>query len=308
MRGLEISRREMIAGSAAALGVAATGIARPAHAASPLTVQEVLDRMKLHVGGPWSERGGVDRIVVGSADTPVTGVATTMMGTFDALKDATKAGLNFVITHEPTFWLHQDPPPGLADDPLYKTKTEYIRAHSMVCYHLHDHWHALRPVDGINYGMQQRMGWTGYMDATNQRMFTLPQTTLLDLAREFERKLGDHTLRVVGDPALPVRRVYESWGNSSVFPGVNFLDSDADVLVIGEAQDWDLIEYVQDLVSSGQKKALILLGHVKSEQWGMQYCAEWLKGFVTEVPVKFVEIIEPYWTIDRPVMEINTKI
>jgi putative NIF3 family GTP cyclohydrolase 1 type 2 len=305
---VEISRREMIAGSAAALGVAAVGIARPAHAASPLTVQDVLDRMKLHVGGQWSERGGVDRIVVGSADTPVTGVATTMMATFDALKDATKAGLNFVITHEPTFWLHQDPPPGLMDDPLYKTKTEYIRAHNMVCYHLHDHWHALRPVDGINYGMQQRMGWTGYMDATNQRMFTLPQTTLLDLAREFERKLGDRTLRVVGDPGLPIRRVYESWGNSSVSPGVNFLDSDADVLVIGEAQDWDLIEYVQDLVSSGQKKALILLGHVKSEQWGMKYCAEWLKGFVPEVPVQFVEIIEPYWTIDRPVMEINTRI
>jgi putative NIF3 family GTP cyclohydrolase 1 type 2 len=308
MRGLEISRREMIAGSTAALAVAAAGIAKPAHAAGPLTVQDVLDRMKLHVGGPWSERGGVDRIVVGSADTPVRGIATTMMATFDALKDATKAGLNFVITHEPTYWLHQDPPPGLTDDPLYKTKTEYIRAHNIVTFHFHDHWHALRPVDGINYGMQQRMGWTSYMDATNQRMFTLPQTTLLDLAREFERKLGDRTLRVVGDPALPIRRVYESWGNSSVSPGVNFLDSDADVLVIGEAQDWDLIEYVQDLVSSGQKKALILLGHVKSEQWGMQYCAEWLKGFVAEVPVKFVEIIEPYWTIDKPVMEINTRI
>jgi putative NIF3 family GTP cyclohydrolase 1 type 2 len=308
MRGLEISRREMIAGSAAAFATASAGIARPARAASPLTVQDVLNRMKLHVGGPWSEGRGVDGIIVGSADTEVKGVATTMMATFDALKGATKAGLNFVITHEPTYWSHPDTLTDLMDDPLYKTKTEYIRAHNIVCYHLHDHWHALRPVDGINYGMQQRMGWTGYMDASNQRMFTLPQTTLLGLARDFERKLGDRTLRVVGDPALPVRRVYESWGNSSVFPGVNFLDSDADVLVIGEAQDWDLIEYVQDLVSSGQKKALILLGHVKSEQWGMQYCAEWLKGFVAEVPVKFVEIIEPYWTIDKPVMEINTRI
>lgn len=308
MRGFGISRREMIAGSAAALGVAAAGIARPARAAAPLTVQDVLDRMKLHVGGPWSERGGVDRIVVGSADTPVAGIATTMMATFDALKDATKAGLNFVITHEPTYWLHQDPPPGLADDPLYKTKTEFIRAHNIVTFHFHDHWHALRPVDGINYGMQQRMGWTGYMDASNQRMFTLPQTTLLDLAREFERKLGDHTLRVVGDPALPIRRVYESWGNSSVFPGVNFLDSDADVLVIGEAQDWDLIAYAQDMVASGRKKGLVVLGHVLSEQWGMKYCAEWLRGFVTEVPVKFVPIIEPYWNLGRPILEINTRI
>jgi putative NIF3 family GTP cyclohydrolase 1 type 2 len=173
---------------------------------------------------------------------------------------------------------------------------------------MHDHWHGLRPIDGINYGMQQQMGWTSYMDPANQRMFTIPQTTLLDLAKEFERKLGDHTLRVVGDPNLSIRRVYESWGNSSEFPGVNFLNSDADVLVIGEAQDWDLIEYAQDMVSSGQKKALVLLGHVKSEQWGMKYAAEWLKGFVTEVPVQFVEIVEPYWPLDRPVMEINPKI
>jgi putative NIF3 family GTP cyclohydrolase 1 type 2 len=308
MRGFDISRREMIAGSAAALAVAATGMARPAMAQAQLTVQDVLDRMKQHVGGPWREGGGVDRIIVGSADTKVTGVGTTMMATFDCLKDAAKKNLNFVITHEPTYWSHPDTLTDLMDDPLYKTKTEFIHAHNMTVFHMHDHWHALRPVDGINYGTQQLMGWTSYMDPNNQREFTIPETSLLDLAKDFERKMNDHTLRVVGDPNLKVRRVYESWGNSSEFPGVNFLDSDADVLVIGEAQDWDLIEYAQDLVSSGQKKALILLGHVKSEQWGMKYAAEWLKGFVTEVPVEFVEIIEPYWPLDRPVMEINTKI
>ncbi len=306
--GFEVSRREMIAGGAAALAAATIGAALPARAAMPLTVQDVLDRMKQHIGGPWREGGGVDRIIVGSAEAPVTGVATTMMGTFDAMKDAAEAGLNFVITHEPTYWSHPDTLTELMDDPLYKTKTDYMRAHNMVCYHMHDHWHALRPVDGINYGMQQQMGWTEYMDASNQHMFTLPQTTLLELARDLERKLGDRTLRVVGDPALPVRRVSVSWGNTNEFQGVAPLDSGADVLVAGEAQDWDVVEYVQDLVSSGQKKALILLGHVKSEQWGMKYCAEWLKGFVTEVPVKFVEIVEPYWMIDRPVLEINTKI
>ncbi|MGA2047989.1 MAG: twin-arginine translocation signal domain-containing protein [Terracidiphilus sp.] len=53
MGKLEISRREMIAASAATVALAAMGIPQPAHASAPLTVQQVLDRMKLHIGGPW---------------------------------------------------------------------------------------------------------------------------------------------------------------------------------------------------------------------------------------------------------------
>ena len=307
MRGNDLTRRQMIAGSTVAAAFTALGLARPTFAAAPLTVQQVLDRMREHGNGPWRE-GGVDRIIAGGADMEVRGIGTTMMATFDALKEAVKANVNLIITHEPTFWSHQDTLTDLKDDPLYLRKTAYMQQHNLVSYHLHDHWHALRPVDGINYGMGQQLGWTGYMDPANQRMLTLPSTTLLSLAQFLQTKLGARTMRVVGDPALPVRRVYESWGNCGVFPGVQFLDSDADVLVIGETQDWDLIAYAQDLVSSGAKKALIVLGHVRSEMFGMRYCAEWLKGFVPEVPVTFLNTVEPYWNLDRPVLEIDTKV
>jgi len=37
------------------------------------------------------------------------------------------------------------------------------------------------------------------------------------------------------------------------------------------------------------------VGHVVSEQAGMKYCAEWLKGFVTEVPIEFIAAAEPFW-------------
>ena len=300
-----ISRRKLLAGSAATAALAAIG-SRAAYAADVLTVQQVLERMKLHVGGPWRE-GGLDRIIAGSAETEVKGIATTMMATFDALKDAVASGTNLVITHEPTFWSHQDTIAELADDPLYRRKAEYIREHNLLCFRLHDHWHALRPVDGINYGMQQQMGWTGFMDKANQRVFNLPPTTLLALAKDLEQRLGARTLRVIGDPAMPVRRVYESWGNSGASPGVQFFSSDVDALVIGEAQDWDLIAYAQDAVAAGQKKALIVLGHVRSEMFGMRYCAEWLRGFVSEVPVRFIPTVEPYWNVQQPVFEINTS-
>ncbi len=298
-----ISRRLALAGASASFAA----ITAPARSATSLTAQDVLSRMRGQIGTEWRE-GGVDRIIAGLPQTPVTGVATTMMATFDALKVAVASKLNLIITHEPTYWSHQDTTTQLLDDPLYRTKLAWMRAHNLVVFHFHDHWHGKRPIDGINYGMAQKMGWTGYMDATNSRQFNIPPRTLLELAREFRRKLGDRTMRVIGDRDLMVSKVVASWGNCSAFPGVPYLNSQADVLVIGEAQDWDLVAYAQDLVAAGKKKGLILLGHVLSEQWGMDYCADWLKTFVPEVPIRFVPLIEPYWGLSHPVMEINTRI
>lgn len=296
------NRRGAMAGAGAALALSPYRAA----ARAPLTVGDVLGRMKTRIGTEWFERG-VDHIVAGSGDAPVTGVATVMMATFDALKAATANGLNFVITHEPTFWSHPDHVEQLQDDPLYRKKLAYIREHNLTVYHLHDHWHARKPIDGINLGMMQKMGWQPYMDSQNNRIFNLPPTTLKALAGQFASTLGDRTLRVIGKPDLAVNRVIASWGNCSSFPGIPYLEQ-ADVLVIGEAQDWDLIAYARDLVSAGRPKGLIVLGHVLSEQWGMQACADWLAGFVTEVPVRFVPIIQPYWRPADPVFEINTKV
>jgi len=299
---MAFSRRGIMT-SATALAV---NVVMPAKATPVLTVVNVLERMHGQIGTAWRE-GGVDHITLGSIDTVVKGIGTTMMATFDALKSSVAAGCNFLITHEPTWWSHPDTLTQLTDDPLYKTKLAYARAHNMTVFHFHDHWHAKIPIDGIHVGMAQRMGWTQYLDDPYTRHINLPTTTLGALAREFQKKLGDRTLRVVGDPELPVKRLAVSWGYCSVFPGVPYLNGDADVLVIGEAQDWDLIAYAQDLVTAGKKKGLIVLGHVLSEQWGMQAAADWLKGFVYEVPVKFVPIIEPYWNLKKPVFEINTR-
>ena len=296
------SRRTVLAsGAAATLAGPVMGKTRA------LTAADIVARMKSQIGTEWRE-GGVDRFIAGSGDMPVHGIATTMMATFDALKVAVAQGLNLIITHEPTYWSHQDRLDQLQDDPLYKKKLAYIQAHGLIVYHFHDHWHAKQPVDGINEGMARKMGWTGYRDAANSRHYTIPATTLDGLTRSFQSRLKNRTLRAIGDPALAVGKVVTSWGNCSNFPGITFLDSDADVLVIGEAQDWDLVAYAQDLATAGRKKALIVLGHVLSEQWGMDFCADWLKTFVKEVPVRFIPLIEPYWNPAKPVFEIDTRI
>ena len=83
-------------------GLAASGA--PA-GAQPLTAREVIDRIKANVGVPWTEPT-VDTFKAGDPETPVKGIALTMMATLDVLQRAAAAGQNLVITHEPTFYDH----------------------------------------------------------------------------------------------------------------------------------------------------------------------------------------------------------
>jgi putative NIF3 family GTP cyclohydrolase 1 type 2 len=281
----DLSRRQF------ALGAAAASVALAQNQPSTLTAAEVIQRIQKNVGVPWRDQT-VDTIKSGSPATSVRGIATTMMATLDVVQRAAGAGCNMVITHEPTFYSHEDKTDALQDDPTYRFKQDFLDKNSMVVFRFHDHWHAHRP-DGIATGMAQALGWEKNADPQNPRQFLFDGIALDALAKQMRDNLSIKTMRVIGDPALRVRTVSANWGyNSSLRP---FARPDLDVLVIGEAREWELIEYVADAVTSGRKKGLIVLGHIPSEQSGMQYCAAWLKSFISEVPIDFIPAAEPFW-------------
>jgi putative NIF3 family GTP cyclohydrolase 1 type 2 len=265
-----------------------------------LTASQVVERIKANVGIPWMAQT-VDNIVAGTPETRVRGIATTMMATLDVIQRAAAAERNLVVTHESTFYSHQDQIEDLRADPTYQFKAAFVQKHDMAVFHFHDHWHRRRP-DGIATGMARELGWEKHASPTSPREFVFPKRSLAELAREIESRLRIRTMRVVGDPKLEVTRVLASWGNVSLTPGIPYLARpDIQVLVVGETREWELVEYVQDQISSGQKKALIVLGHVVSEQAGMKYCAEWMKSFISEVPIEFVPAAEPFWRPGQPV-------
>jgi putative NIF3 family GTP cyclohydrolase 1 type 2 len=259
-----------------------------------VSADEVITRIKDHVGVPWRKET-VDRIVAGEGSVTVKGIATTMMATLDVLQRSAAAGKNFVITHEPTFWLHQDTVQGLEQDPTYLFKADFIKKNNMAVFRFHDHWHAHKP-DGIATGMARELGWEKYQDAGNVRRFAMPEMPLSKLAEEMRTKLNIRAMRVVGDPALRVKNVAASWGAGSREGVIALMvRPDVDAVVIGEGREWEVVEYAQDAIASGQKKALIILGHVVSEQAGMKWCAEWLRSFISDVPVEFIAAGEPFW-------------
>ncbi len=277
---------------------AATG-AVGAQDKSSLTAGQVIERIQKNVGVPW-RTPTVDTIKSGSPETRVKGIATTMMATLDVVQRAAAAEKNFVITHEPTFYSHEDKTDALKDDPTYQFKQDFLNKHDMIVFRFHDHWHTHRP-DGIATGMVQALGWEKNSDPQNPRQFLFDGLALSALAKQIEDKLKIRSMRVVGDPNLRVYTVAGNWGYAgSLRP---FAHPDLDVLVIGEAREWELIEYAADTITAGKKKGLIVLGHIPSEQAGMVNCANWLKTFVTEVPIEFIPAAEPFWSPNAPYQE-----
>jgi len=70
--------------------------------------------------------------------------------------------------------------------------------------------------------------------------------------------------------------------------------SDVEVLLIGESREWETIEYVRDASLQGKKKALIVIGHIPSEEEGMKECARWIKSLFPDLDVSFVPSGEPF--------------
>jgi putative NIF3 family GTP cyclohydrolase 1 type 2 len=264
----------------------------------PLTAREVIARIQEHVGIPWMQQT-VDTFKAGNPDAQVKGIAVTMMATLDVLQRAAAAGQNLIITHEPTFFNHQDKPDDLDqkdNDPVLAAKRAFIEDHGLVIWRFHDHWHRMKR-DGIELGMAHALGWEKFQDSSNQYLFAIPETDLEHLAGDLKSRLKIRVMRVVGDPKLKVNKVALVPGASGFAKETRALEiSDVQVLITGEPREWETVEYVADAVTEGKPKALIILGHIPSEQAGMEECARWLKTFVTEVPIEFVPAREPFWT------------
>src|SRR3982750_1843725 len=131
-----------------------------ASAQSPrLTPAEMGARINEHAGVA-APANTVDTFKAGDPNTPVTGVAVTMMSTLDVLKEASRRGLNFVITHEPTFYNHRDTTAILEgeNDQVLAQKEKFIKDHGLVVWRFHDTPHMMSP-DMIRAGMVRALGW-----------------------------------------------------------------------------------------------------------------------------------------------------
>ena len=301
----DVSRRQFTAIAAAAAVAPFADIANVRAATIP--AHEVIDRIKKNIGLEWKPES-VDALKAGDPSTNVTGIVTTSMATLAVLQQAVKAGANFVITAQPTFYSRADTPsppvgrgaapPVPVPDRVFSAKNDFITKNNLVVFRLSDHWRQRQP-DPLAQGIAATLGWSKQASASDPRRFDVPAISLEALASRVKKALRSRGgIRVMGDPRTVVRRIGLLPGTTPIQASLSMLPG-VDVIVAGEVREWESVEYVRDKIFAGDKKGLILVGRVMSEEPGMEVCANWLKGFVSEVPVRHISAGDPYWRPSR---------
>jgi putative NIF3 family GTP cyclohydrolase 1 type 2 len=295
--GMNWGRTALLSAAVGAGLAAASSSSRVEAQEKQPTAREVVAAIQEHVGVPWKTET-VDTFKAGNPETRVTGVAVTMMATLDVLQRAAAKGQNLIITHEPMFYNHLDRPEGMDEnDAVWKEKRTFIEKNGLVIWRFHDHWHMRKP-DGILAGMVKALGWEKYQSTENPHLFAMPETTLEKLAADVAKRLETPVLRVVGNPEMRVTKLALSPGAAGFERETRALSMEnVEVLLVGETREWETVEYAADAATEGRRKALIVIGHVPSEQAGMEECARWLKTFVKDAPIEFVATKQPFWTL-----------
>ena len=146
----------------------------------------------------------------------------------------------------------------------------FIRDHHLVVWRFHDHWHRRQPDGGAGRhaaGARLERGaggrGAGSSDATRNHALS---------ARRRHRVAASTRTRCASSagPTWAVTRRSRSLPGAAGFASHReaLQRADVQVLVIGEAREWETVEYMDDAVAAGEDKALVVVGHIPSEQAG----------------------------------------
>jgi putative NIF3 family GTP cyclohydrolase 1 type 2 len=299
----DISRREFTALAALA---AAAPFARdaPLSAAQSITAEQLIERIRKNIGVEW-KADSTDSLKAGDPSTAVTGIVTTSMASLAVLQQAVKAGANFVVTAQPTFYGRADstaPPAGRGapapaaapPDLVFAAKNDFIASNHLVVFRLSEHWRLHQP-DPFVQGIADALRWSKFQSTDDAQRFDIPVLRLDAVAGNVKSALRLRGgIRVVGDPGTRIRRVGLLPGTTPIQAALKMLPN-VDAIVAGEVREWESVEYARDVVFSGERKALILVGRIVSEEPGMKVCADWIETIVPGVPVRHISAGDPYW-------------
>jgi hypothetical protein len=205
------------------------------------------------------------------------------MSTLDVLQRAHAQGLNFVISHEPTFWSDADLIDPIKEDPLYQEKLHFVESHEMVVWRIHDHWHRFRP-EPMSTGNDNLLDWS--KNPSDPRLYQFnPPLKLRAIAEQLATKLYTRSVRVIGDPEMMVTNL--SRGGHALSATIAGLEI-AEACFSSEMSEWESAEYVRDLINSGEKKGYIVLSHEASEEEGMVIFTKFMKTAVPNLKTVFV--------------------
>ncbi len=232
----------------------------------------------------------VDRIIIGDPEIKVKKIGTCWMPYWETCKKAVEAGVNVLVTHEPTFYTHWDLDEKQED--YYKspnfTKKQYIEQvekkkrwihdKGLVIIRNHDTMDALKDV-GIPFAFGTFLGFNNsdiIASRTYYNVYKISDQPAATFAGKIARKLseiGQPGVAFYGDPNYRVASV--GVGTGCICDPMEFADLKPDVFI---AIDDVIRTWTQTSYASDTGQPLLVINHGTSEEMGMRMLNQIIKG------------------------------
>lgn len=240
----------------------------------------------------------VDRIVIGDPQTRIKKIGTCWMPVWSTLKEAVKAGVNVMVTHEPTFYTHWDldekkegyhssiESTKQAYLELVEKKKKWINENGLVIIRNHDTLDALKEV-GIPYSLGTFLGYKN-SDIINSKTFynvyRIDKQPAGVVAKNIARKLaefGQPGVAFYGDPDYQVTSV--GVGTGAICDPMRFSDLKPDLAI---AIDDSVKTWTQTTFATDSGKPLVVINHGTSEEAGLQMLNKIIRERFTGIDVR----------------------
>ena len=264
-------------------------------------------------GADVPEERSCDKLILGDPEAEVKKIVTTFMVTLPVLQKAAELGANLIISHEPTLFfemrrlMFKEKDDFSENNPVYLAMKELLEKHQIAIFRFHDHMHA-EAKDGIYRSLEKEIDWEELIMPPKMHSsynhfggcYEYPEMTLRELAELVKEKFHMDGLRIVGDPEMKVSRVGllvggGSQGLGDPFSPIKIMEErDLHVIICGEIHELLTPPFIRNMEALGYRRAMIIIGHERSEEFGMKYLGEWMAPILQGTEVVFLDSGDPF--------------
>lgn len=249
----------------------------------------------------------------GNANLPVHGVAVCYAPTLEVLRRAGTERKTLIISREHPFFLHgglnysygtDGLEAAMKDDPVVLAKRQAINTNQLMVHRAGGWWDEFRP-KAQSEALARALGLTpaasGAGDRNRWVVCNVPRTALATLAQTAADRLKTRHPRTVGDAKAIVSRVAVLAGECDPPSALGALlaDSTIDGLIVGGGGTVDEVDgataYVQDVIGSGRRLAVLAVGYGPSHDPGVGQMAQFLRGVFPDLAVEWWPASDASW-------------
>lgn len=247
-----------------------------------------VERHLRSLASPWQYPADtVDTFKAGGPETPVSGIAVAWLPFTWALHKADELGCSLFVTHEPTFYDHEDAREELFQLDIPAARRSWLREKKMAVLRCHDLWDR-HPGTGITDSWGRLLNLENLIDHDEvSRLYAVEPTTAREFASDVATStapLGQPGVQLIGDGDRTIKSV--CIGTGAISPYLELVTRFRPDLVV--CSD-DGLDYWRDgayAVDGGPP--IVVVHHGVTEEPGVANLASELRRAFPEVAVHHI--------------------